>query len=65
MQKSPNGYKRLYSVGGLYICLTSGQLRLLEKTEVPYTLKNTSKPSKSLVITFLVLNTHLRVVVLG
>ena len=40
-------------------------LELLEFLEVTFTPKNTSKPSKSIVIKSLVLSTSLRVLVLG
>ena len=43
-----------------------GHLRLLvEFRKTPYTLKNTAKPSKCLVIKSLALSTHLRVLVIG
>ena len=48
-----------------YICHPPAILSLMVLREVPYTLKNTSKPSKYLVITSLVLSTPLRVLVLG
>ena len=41
----------------IYICLTLDYLRLLEFRETPYTLKNTDKPSKWLVIKSLVVST--------
>ena len=47
-QKADNGYKRLLRVGGLYICLTTTILSLLEFRETSYTLKNTSKPTQVL-----------------
>ena len=52
-------------LGGLYIRLTPAILLLLETRETPYTLKNTSKPTKILSDQSLVLSTPLRVLALG
>jgi len=61
---APNGYKRLLLVCGLYVWHPLTILELLEFLEVTPTPKNTSKPSKNLVIKSLVLSTSLRVLVL-
>jgi len=55
-RKVHNDYKRLFLVGGLYICLSPAIWSLLQFKETPYTLKNTSKPSKH---TFVSENTRL------
>jgi len=63
-QKWSNGYKRLYGLGGLYICHPSAILEFLEFRNITPTPKNISNPSKSLVIISLVLSTYLIVLVL-
>ena len=52
-------------VGYIYICHPLAIRRLLELLPVTNTPKNISKPYKSLVFISLVLNTSLRVLVLG
>jgi len=49
-RKVHNDYKRLFLVGGLYICLSPAIWSLLQFKETPYTLKNTSKPSKHTIV---------------
>jgi len=63
-KKVDNGYKWLVRLGSLYICLHTAIWKLLEFRDTPYTLENTSKPSKCLLIKSLVLSTPLWVLVL-
>ena len=65
IEKLGNGSQRLSPLGGLYIWVPSVIWRLLELLQASNTPKNISKPSKCLLIIFLVLSTHLRVLVLG
>ena len=54
-----------YGLGGLYIWVLPVIWSLLELLQASNTPKNISKPSKCLLIIFLVLSTYLRVLVLG